>query len=228
VFFVRIKLPTKYPFGRPQCHFLTPILHPSVNESGEFREDGILSNWNPGFWIETSKDCTSTTLSGRLTPPIVLLGILAVLDKPDWSSSCTPEVARLYTFDPIAFEAQCRILTQRHAQQSTPHETPYKGFNEVRCFLSKVFRRESDAKKALEFQKIGLLYYPLAFWRVLQAIVSSAWFCVFVFFVCTYLPLYLGELANDRAWSAKYQLEEKAIGERALWASSSGEYKFVT
>jgi hypothetical protein len=88
------------------------------------------------------------------------------MDKPDWRNSCQPELGKLYVYDPIAFEAQCRILTQRFAQKSTPPKAHFEiGYWEIQQFLSEVRCREFRERNGIAFaleREESVSYFSMA------------------------------------------------------------------
>jgi ubiquitin-conjugating enzyme E2 D len=136
VFFIRVDIPKDYPLYPPICRFITPVYHPNIDREGKMvvsilepyeAGDDIdtASKWNAVWTLSTSKSNKRHQPAGLRFSFIVLIGICSLLDDPNWLQPLMPEIARQYGEDPVAFEAQARIFTQRYAQGKIPSASEF-------------------------------------------------------------------------------------------------------
>jgi ubiquitin-conjugating enzyme E2 D/E len=124
-FFVRVHIPKEYPFLPPKFVFLTPLLHPNIDENGEVLIDALCSNkWCPAWTVHTCElyqKHKCFLIASSLTE-VVLLGIVSILGTPDWENACVADVLRMYNFDPERFIDRSKLLTKKYALSDEPDE----------------------------------------------------------------------------------------------------------
>ena len=97
-FFLEVHFPTCYPFKPPRVRFLTPILHPNINERGALNLDVLKDHWSPALTISK-----------------ILLSIYSLLTDPNPDDPLIPYLARLYKQDRKKYEAKVKQHTYEHA-----------------------------------------------------------------------------------------------------------------
>jgi hypothetical protein len=98
-----------YPIDPPSVHFLTPILHPNVDERGRICLS-LLSLPPKGSW------------SPAITLSALLLSIHQLLAYPNGADGLVREVTELFNADRAEWERRARDLTARFAMQQDEHK----------------------------------------------------------------------------------------------------------
>mmetsp|Transcript_43384 Transcript_43384/g.90869 ORF Transcript_43384/g.90869 Transcript_43384/m.90869 type:complete len:150 (-) Transcript_43384:261-710(-) len=86
-----MRFPAEYPFKPPKVNFLTKVLHPNITEEGKVCLDIVSDSWNPAVSIRQ-----------------IILSLHTLLTDPNPSNPLRPEVAKLLSDDPAAFQEQVR------------------------------------------------------------------------------------------------------------------------
>ena len=98
VFFLKICLPTDYPFKPPKVNFCTKIYHCNVNSNGSICLDILKDQWSPSLTISK-----------------VLLSITSLLSDPNSDDPLTPEIAKLYKKDKVKHDQRAKEWTLKYA-----------------------------------------------------------------------------------------------------------------
>lgn len=98
VFFVRMELPSDFPFIAPKCRFLTKIYHPNVDPSGKICLSTLEDDWTPILGLERT-----------------ILGLISILSDPGLEDPLVPEIAALYMSDRDQYLENAKAYTQRYA-----------------------------------------------------------------------------------------------------------------
>ena len=98
VFFLKIFIPTDYPFKPPKVNFDTKIYHCNVNGNGSICLDILKNNWAPSLTISK-----------------VLLSITSLLSDSNPDDPLVPEIANLYKTNKIEHDRIAKEWTVNYA-----------------------------------------------------------------------------------------------------------------
>ena len=100
-FELELSMPEDYPNSHPNARFLTKILHPNVdNETGNVSMSWLeAGEWSPAMRVIK-----------------VVIGIVSLMDDPNFDSSATTDLARLHRDDPSGYERTVQEFTQKYAK----------------------------------------------------------------------------------------------------------------
>ena len=99
VFYIRMAIPSDFPFKAPVCRFITKIYHPNVDPRGNICLEVLSSRWEPRH--------------GRLEK--LLLAICALLDDPCVDDPLVPEIAETFLRDRATYDENARRYTKSYA-----------------------------------------------------------------------------------------------------------------
>eukprot|EP00884_Botryococcus_braunii_P018978 jgi/Botrbrau1/5764/Bobra.0134s0032.1 len=105
IFRVAIDIPERYPFEPPAARFITPILHPNIDEGGRICLD-ILNMPPKGAWRPA------------LNIPTVLASIGVLLSQPNPEDGLNATMTDEFLHNRSKFDQRARDLTLRHATQN--------------------------------------------------------------------------------------------------------------
>ena len=100
IFILSFIFPSNYPFKYPDVKFITPILHPKVNESGQFCCHYLVDNWSPYKKVS------------EFIEKIVLM-LINPLDE-DGFCILNPPMASEYSSDKIKFETKIKDFIKKN------------------------------------------------------------------------------------------------------------------
>ena len=99
-FYLRIEVPSGYPFQPPVCVFTTPLAHPNVHaRTGDICLDVLRTSWSPSWTLHSA-----------------CLAILVLLEQPDDSSPLNCDAGNLLrSGDTKAYQGLVRLCTRLYA-----------------------------------------------------------------------------------------------------------------
>jgi len=103
IFYLRMFIPTDFPFKPPVCQLLTKIYHPNFDAQGRICTDILYTQWAPVIY-----------LSGTLT------SIASLLGDPNTNDPLVPEIAAQYIQDRAMYNKTAREYTQKFATSVIP------------------------------------------------------------------------------------------------------------
>ena len=98
VFFLKIYLPTDYPFKPPKVNFETKIYHCNVNGNGSICLDILKDQWSPSLTISK-----------------LLLSITSLLSDANPDDPLVPDIANLYKTNKIEHDRIAKEWTVNYA-----------------------------------------------------------------------------------------------------------------
>ena len=103
-FELELTVPDNYPYQPPAARFVTKILHPNIDrENGavsvSILGDGPDNEWSPAYKVIA-----------------VVVGLVSLLNEPNFDSPVAPDLAHLHRDNPSEYERTVLGFTQKHAK----------------------------------------------------------------------------------------------------------------
>ena len=99
-FELKLTVPDDYPFRPPAATFVTKILHPNIDpENGAVSLDMLGETWSPAMSLIK-----------------LVVGLVSLLNEPNFDSPVAPDLAHLHRDNPSEYERTVRRCTQTHAK----------------------------------------------------------------------------------------------------------------
>ncbi|CZR53604.1 uncharacterized protein PAC_03484 [Phialocephala subalpina] len=102
-FFIRMDIPSDYPFKPPKCVAITRIYHPNISPQGRICMNILGNDWSPVLAIH-----------------IVLLSIASMLSDPNVQDPLVPEIAAQYIENRAVYEQNAQAYTKKYATGVLP------------------------------------------------------------------------------------------------------------
>ncbi|GFX74165.1 ubiquitin-conjugating enzyme E2 T [Trichonephila clavipes] len=120
VFHIDIQIPEKYPFLPPNVHFITPVYHPNIDDSGRICLE-ILKLPPQGAWKPS------------LNLKIILMSIQGLLAEPNFNDPLMTEISQEYEMNRSSFVIKAREWTKKYALMPNTFDQNGAGSSKKHC-----------------------------------------------------------------------------------------------